>query len=165
MSRIEAEAQREAANILLDLGVSIPMTAPRFFRWFGIKKISVTIKRPCWGTMIRISKKWLSMGIDTRDIKSNKIEDDFLLMQTHGKAVATIVSYGILRGYFSGLFAPLLGRILLWRVDPVFLVEAAYRLTTLSRVEDFTNTIRLIATMDMTKNLSPIEKGSQTATM
>jgi hypothetical protein len=160
MDSKEREAQREAANILLDLGVSIPMTAPRLFRWFGKKQIRLTVKRPCWGTMVRISRRWLSMGIEAGKIKNNTLEDDFSLMQAHAGTVATIVSYGILRGRFEGLFAPLLGRILLWRVPPVFLVEAAYKLVTLSRVEDFTSTIRLIATLDMTRSLSPKEKGS-----
>ena len=160
----ELEAQREAANILLDLGVSIPMTAPRLFRWFGKKQIRLTISRPCWGTMVRISRAWLSIGITAETIKSNTLEDDMKLMQQHCKTVARIVAYGSLRGRFAGFFAPVLGSILLWRVHPTILVEAAYKLVTLSRVEDFTNTIRLLATMDVTRMTSPVVKGSQKAT-
>ena len=160
----EQEAQREAANTLLDLGVSIPMTAPRLFRWFGKKQIRLTIRRPYWGTMVRISRTWLSMGITAESIKANTLEDDMKLIQTHGKTVAKIIAYGMLRGRLSGLFAGLLGRILLWRVYPVILVEAAYRLVTLSQVEDFTSTIRLLATMDVTRMTSPVIKGSQKAT-
>jgi len=159
------EAQREAANILLDLGVSIPMTAPRLFRWFGKKQVRLTIRRPCWGTMVRISRAWLSMGITAEDIKSNSLEDDMKLMQQHGKTVARIVAYGSLRGWFSGFFAPVLGYILRWRAHPTILVEAAYKLVTLSRVEDFTNTIKLLGTMDVTRKMSPVVKGSQKATM
>lgn len=154
------EAQREAANILLDLGVSIPMTAPRLFRWFGKKQFRLIIRRPCWGTMVRISRAWLSIGITAETIKSNTLEDDMKLMQQHRKTVARIVAYGSLRGRFSGLFAPVLGSILLWRAHPTILVEAAYKLVTLSRVEDFTNTIRLLATMDVTRMTSPVVKGS-----
>lgn len=160
----ELEAQREAANILLDLGVSIPMTAPRLFRLFGKKQIRLTIRRPCWGTMVRISTVWLSMGVSSETIKKNTLEDDLKLIQQHGRTVTKIVAYGILRGWFSGLFAPILGRILLWKVHPTILVEAAYKLVTLSRVEDFTNTIRLLATMDVTRMMSPQIKGSQKAT-
>ena len=160
----ELEAQREAANILLDLGVSIPMTAPRLFRWFGKKQVRLTIRRPCWGTMVRISRAWLSMGITAETIKANTNQDDLKLILQHGHTVTKIVAYGILRGWFSGLFAGLLGRILIWRVNPVLLVEAAYKLVTLSRVEDFTNTIRLLGTMDVTRMKSPEEKGSQAAT-
>lgn len=160
----ELEAQREAANILLDLGVSIPMTAPRLFRWFGKKQIRLTIRRPCWGTMVRISRAWLSMEITAETIKTNTIEDDLKLMQQHGKTIAKIVAYGSLRGRFSGLFAPILGNILFWRTHPTILVEAAYRLVTLSQVGDFTNTIRLLATMDVTRMTSPVIKGSQKAT-
>ena len=158
------EAQREAANILLDLGVSIPMTAPRLFRWFGKKQFRLIIRRPYWGTMVRISRAWLSIGITAETIKSNTLEDDMKLMQQHRKTVARIVAYGSLRGWFSGFFAPVLGSILLWRAHPTILVEAAYKLVTLSRVEDFTNTIRLLATMDVTRMTSPVVKGSQKAT-
>jgi len=160
----ELEAQREAANILLDHGVSIPMTAPWLFRLLGKKQIRITIRRPCWGTMVRIGEAWLSMGITAEAIKKNSIEDDLKLMQQHGHTVTKIVAYGVLRGWFSGLFAPVLGFILLWRVHPVVLVEAAYKLVTLSRVEDFTTTIRLLATMDVTRMTSPKVKGSQKAT-
>lgn len=160
----ELEAQREAANILLDLGVNIPMTAPRLFRVFGKKQIRLTIKRPCWGTMVRISRAWLTMGVTAEKIKTNTLEDDLTLMRDHGRTICKVVAYGTLRGWFSGLFAGLLGRILLWRVHPTILVEAAYKLVTLSRVEDFTRTIRLIGTMDVTRNLSPKTKGSQAAT-
>jgi hypothetical protein len=156
----ELEAQREAANILLDLGVSIPMTAPRLFRLFGLKRIRLTIRRPYWGTMVRISRAWLSLGITAETVKSNSLEDDMKLMSEHGKTVSKIVAYGILRGQFSGLFAGMLGRILLWRVHPVIMVEAAFKMATLSRVEDFTNTIRLLATMDVTRIMSPDVKGS-----
>jgi len=159
------DAQREAANILLDQGVSIPMTAPWLFRLFGKKQIRLTIRRPYWGTMVRVSRAWLSIGVDSKTIAKNTLEDDLLLIQAHGKTVATIVAYGFLRGWFSGLFAPLLGRYLLWRASPIILVESAFRLVTLSRVEDFTNTIRLIGTMNVTRSLSPQVKGSQAATM
>ena len=156
----ELEAQREAANILLDLGVSIPMTAPRLFRWFGKKQIRLTIRRPYWGTMVRISREWLSMGLTAEELRNNLLEDDLKLIKIHGKTVATIVAYGALRGPVSELFAPLLGRLLLWKVHPVLLVEAAFKLVTLSRVEDFTSTIRLLATMDVTRRMSPQGKGS-----
>jgi len=160
----DLDSQREVANILLDLGVTIPMTAPRLFRWFGKKQVRLTIRRPYWGTMVRISRSWLSIGISAETIKTNTLEDDMKLMQQHGKTVARIVAYGSLRGWLSGLFAPVLGRILLWRVHPSILVEAAFKLVTLSRVEDFTNTIRLLATMDVTRKMSPEVKGSQEAT-
>lgn len=156
----EFEAQREAANILLDLGVSIPMTAPRLFRWFGKKQFRLTIRRPYWGTMVRISREWLSMGITAAELKNNRLEDDLKLIQQHGKTVAKIVAYGALRGPVAGLFAPILGWLLLWKVHPVLLVEAAFKLVTLSCVEDFTNTIRLLATMDVTRMTSPQGKGS-----
>lgn len=149
------QAQREAASILLDQGVSIPMTAPWLFRLFGKKQIRLTIRRPYWGTMVRISAAWLSIGITSEAVKTNTVEDDLMLINEHGKTVATIVAYGTLRGWFAGLFAPVLGWFLLWRTSPIVLVEAAYKLVTLSRVEDFTNTIRLIGTMDVTRNLSP----------
>jgi len=160
----ELEAQREAANILLDLGVSIPMTAPRLFRLLGKKQIRLTIKRPCWGTMVRISKVWLEMGVSAEKIKANTIEEDLILMRDHGRQVCKVVAYGILRGWLSGKFAGLLAWILLWRVNSTILVEAAYKMVTATRVEDFINTIRLIGTMDVTRNLSPKTKGSQAAT-
>ena len=152
--------QGEVSNILLDQGVNIPMIAPLLFRIVGKKTIELTIRRPYWGTMVRISKLWLSMGVKAKDIATNTLEDDLLLIQDHGLKVATIVALGFLRGRFMGRFAPMLGRWLLWRVSPILLTEAAYRLVTLSRVEDFTNTIRLIGTMNVTRSLSPEAKGS-----
>lgn len=160
----ELDAQREAANILLDLGVSIPMTAPRLFRLFGKKQFRLTIRRPYWGTMVRISKAWLSIGINAEEVKGNSIEDDMKLMTQHGKIIARIVALGSLRGWFAGWFAPHLGWFLLWRAHPTILVEAAYKLATLSRVEDFTATIRLLGTMNVTRMTSPTVKGSHEAT-
>ena len=164
MYHTDIEAQREAANILLDLGVSIPMTAPRLFRLLGKKQVRLTIKRPCWGTMVRISRCWLSIGVSSEKINANTLEEDLTLIRDHGKTVCKVVAFGVLRGWFSGLFAGILARYLLWKVHPTILVEAAYKMVTLSRVEDFINTIRLIGTMDVTNSLSPKEKGSQEAT-
>lgn len=100
------------------------------------------------------------MGITAETIKNNRLEDDLIIMRDHGKDVSKIVAYGILRGWFSGMFAGMLGRVFLWKVHPFILVEAAYKLVTLSRVEDFMSTIRSIGTMNVMRNLSPEVKGS-----
>ena len=153
-------AQRDAADVLLDLGVSIPVRAPRLLRWLGKREMRLTIRRPYYGTMVRISKAWLSMGVTAESISRNSLEDDLKLIGEHGRTVANIVALGILRGKFSGHFAGLLARWLMWHMHPSLMVESAYRLVTLSKVEDFTTTIRLLGAMNVTRNLSPGREGS-----
>jgi hypothetical protein len=159
MEAIDFDIQKQASEILLDIGVSIPMPAPMLFKFFGKKEIRVTVKRPPWGTLMRISRLWLSMQIDTDIVKKNTNEQDLALMEQHGKTVAKIVAMGIVRGYFTGRLASVVAWFLLWKTPPVFLMEAAFKLVTLSRVQDFRNTTILLSTLLMTKKMGQM-KGS-----
>jgi hypothetical protein len=160
MEAIDFDIQKQASEILLDIGVSIPMPAPMLLRVFGKKEIRIVIRRPCWGTLMRISRLWLSMEVDTETVKMNTNEQDLELMEKHGKTVAKIVAMGIVRGYYTGRLAPIVAWFLLWKVNPIFLIEAAFKLVTLSRVSDFRNTTILLSAMLMTKKMGLAVKGS-----
>lgn len=157
MEAIDFDIQKQASEILLDIGVSIPMPAPMLFRIFGKREIRVVIKRPYWGTLLRISRLWLSMQIDTEKVRKNTNEQDIALLEEHGHTVAQIVALGILRGYYAGRLAPALAWLLLWKTPPVFLVEAAFKLITLSRIQDFRNTTIFLSSMLMTRQMGQVE--------
>ena len=155
-----------AAETILERGIRVNVPSPRFFKLFGKKEVGLVIKQPYLGTLMHMSRLCLKAGFNLDDVDEGKVDAAFGLMEKHGRTVAKIVAVIILNSKFKiRLFSNILSYWLLWKMKPRKLVEMVILLITLSGVQDFTTSIRLIRRMKTTtpKNLSPMEQGSQQA--
>lgn len=148
--------QEQFNKTILDLGVSIPLRPV-----FGYTP-RVVMKTPYAGTLLRISKLYLSMGIEKKSLENMSYEDKMLLHAKHGTKIAQMVAFAIIRGFIPGLlFVPMFSLILLWRMKPDMLHEAWYQLLTLLDTESFPNIIRSANRINLMKpRLSQQKKGS-----
>ena len=132
----------EASEALLDIGVSIPL-----FQWkipFRKKPVSLRLvmRRPKFGTQIRIARKFLSMGVTYEQMQNFTKDEQLEFIAQYGKTVAQMVALTICRGKLSGIFAPLLAWLLLWLVDDTFLLLANLHFIPLIGTQHFTNIIK-----------------------
>ena len=151
----------KASNLILDLGVSIPLRPLRFLN-FKKKPGMIVIRHPYGGGLIRMCKQYLEIGVTHEELKAYTPDDNIAFIAKHGKAVSRIVAGAIVRGYFT---YPLFGRLvawwLRWRVHPVFLSEAMFQLFENVDTRSFTNIINLAEKMNLTMpRLSQERKGS-----
>lgn len=149
--------QEQFNKSILDLGVSIPLRPI-----FGYTP-RLTMKAPYAGALLRISRLYLSMGIEKKSLENMTYEQVMEMHVRHGKSIAQMVAYAIARGYWSGiLIAPLLTYILLWRMKPAMLHEAWYQLLSMLDTKSF---IRIIRSADQINLMKPrlsqhLKKGS-----
>lgn len=157
-----SEVEIRAADTLLERGVRASMRAPLLLRMLGKKEVSLTFRQPTMGVLISISREYLRMGVDVEQLEGGSVEEAHRLMAKHGRGVARIAAMGWL-GTRTGirLFTGVVARRMLWRLSPQQLRDILLLLVTLSGVQDFTNTIRLLRAMNMMspKNLSREEDG------
>lgn len=144
----------------MERGVRVPVRAPLLLRVFGKKTVPMVIKQPSMGVLIYISRAYLKMGIDVEQLEGGSVEEAHRLLAQNGRSVARIAAIGWLRTRTRiRLFSGLVARWLLWRLSPQQLRDVLLVLVTLSGVNDFTNTIRLLRAMNMmSPKLSPEEE-------
>jgi hypothetical protein len=150
-----SEVEIRTVDTILDKGVRVPVPAPFFLRWVGIRSINVVVRRPTCGNMLRISKRYLKLNIAT---ESDDWRDWMTIYSRAAKPAARIVALGMIRGRTTGyLFARPLGWWLFWHTDSKQLAEIAALLVSLSGVQDFMNTITFLRAMKTTepRNVSP----------
>lgn len=149
-----------ASELLLDLGVSVPVRPLRFL--FSKKRRSVTIRTPGAGGIIRIANKYLKIGVTYDEMKAMDFDDRLRFISDHGKEVSELVAYAIVRGFILGrLFNKAVAWWLRWRVHPAYLNEAMIQLLTNLDITSFFDTIRSAQAMNlMTRRLSHSGNGS-----
>jgi hypothetical protein len=141
----------KASQLLLDLGVSIPL---RPLRFLDLKKEprKITVRHPYLGGLIRMNKQFLEIGVTHEEMKNYGIDQNISFIAKHGKMVSYIVAGAIVRGYFSYmLFGRLVAWWLRWRVHPVFLSEAIFQLNENANISPFKNTIKLAQSLNLMK--------------
>jgi hypothetical protein len=146
----------KASQLILDLGVAIPLRPLRFLNIKKAGRKSIVIRRPYMGGLIRMSEQLMRIGVSHEDMKKFTADANIDFMAKHGKAVSRIVAGAIVRGYLSyKFFSPFVAWWLRWRVHPVFLAEAMFQLVENMDISPFANTIRLAQAMNlMTPRLS-----------
>jgi hypothetical protein len=141
----------KASDLILDLGVSIPLRPLRFLD-FKKELRKITVRRPYTGGLIRMSKQFLEIGVTHEEMKDYSIDQNISFMAKHGKAVSRLVAGAIARGYFSYLlFGRLVAWWLRWRVHPVFLSEAMFQLMENADIRPFKNIIKLVQAINLMK--------------
>lgn len=95
------QIEREGAEALLDIGVSVPLKSLRLpFRKRRVE-IRVTMKRPTLGGQIRIAREWLKMGVTSEAMWKMSKEEEMRFIAEKGKGVSRMIALTICRGWWS----------------------------------------------------------------
>ncbi len=143
-------AEKKAANILMQRGVAVPVAAPLFFRLFGKKKLELLVKAPSVKTSLKVAEKYLSLGIENTGEMA--LPEAYELMKLHGKTISQIVAMCISPTWYRPLAWLLRRRLTHQEQNYLFTLIVLY-----GGVEDFINTIRSIEATRITKpmNIDP----------
>lgn len=133
----------EAAEALLDIGVSLPFFKIPFTR----KVVRLTMGRPCLGGQIRLVRLYLQTGITYEEMLEFTKHEELVYMARHGKKVSKMVALTICRGAFATwLLSDLLAWLLRWFVDDRYLRAANMQFLRLLGTKSFMSIIRSIST-------------------
>ena len=151
--------QIEAADALLDVGISLP-----FFKIPFIKKtVRLTMRRPCLGTQIRITKLYLEMGVSYEDMEAfSTVDEELTFIAKHGVTVSRMLALAVCRGAVSGwLFSRPLAFLMRCLCDDRFLFGSSMQLLSLLKTKSFSIIINSAEMMNPMKlSLSQKRKGS-----
>ncbi len=154
--------EKEAAEALLDIGVSVPLSLIRIpFRKKPVK-IRVTMKRPTLGAVMRIARIYLGIGVTAERMRGFSKEEQMAFIADHGKEVCMMISLSVCRGWISrNLFARLLAWYMRWHVGYRYLMAAVLDFILLLGTENFTPIIASIERINPLKpRMSQKRKGS-----
>ncbi|TZF81819.1 hypothetical protein FW774_17335 [Pedobacter sp. BS3] len=146
------ETEIKAAETLLNQGQPIPIGAPWLFRLFGKKHLIVRVKQPSAGTMLRVTRLRLSMGV-TDDFLANITVDDALKLQVkHTGTVSKMTALLLLGGKKRGwLFGRLLAKYLQEAMPFNAMLHIMQVVVLGGGIADFIDFIRLTRTMRLTE--------------
>lgn len=143
----------EAAEALLDIGVSVPL---KTFRLLFCKKrfmFRLTMKRPCLWNMIKIASLYLEMNITHNQMKDFTKDEEMAFIALHGKRVSQMVALTFCR---DGIFSSFLYKPLAWflrrTVQDIFLQGAFMHFVSLMGAKSF---IRIINSVEIANPMQP----------
>lgn len=111
----------EAAEALLDVGISLPLFRIRM-PWGKGWTWRVVMRRPCLGSQMRIARQFLKLGITSQQVERFTDDQERAFFVEHLRELSMMVAFAVCRSYLSGLIlAP--GRSL---ADPM---ESASRIS------------------------------------
>lgn len=135
--------EKEAAEALLDDGVSVPFKEIRIPFTGRRIKLRMTMRRPCLGSQIRIAKYYLSLGATYEQMKAFTLEEEMAFVARHGATISRMIALTVCRGAVSGrLLAPVVAYFIRWFVPDVFIQGANMEFLTLLGTRNFMNIIR-----------------------
>lgn len=148
-----------SSEILLDMGVSLPL---RPLRLFGGRAGRITMRRPPLGLLVAMSRYYLRMGVRAEELKGYTTEQWAAFIARHGRDCAAMVACTLCGGWLGyRLLHPILTRYLLWRVHPAVLGDAMLLLLESLDTGPFVITISSAQAMSpMRPRLSQEKKGS-----
>lgn len=162
---LERIIEREAAEALLDRGVSIPLLSFSL-PWSKKKRsIRVTMLRPTLAGQMKIASEYLSLGVTSEEIWGFTKEQEMAFIAEHGKPLSMMIAYCICRSYWSrhlgvGLMAWLVRNFMPHK----YMIEAVKTFVLLMGTEAFMPIIRSAEKINPTsRRLSHEKKGSQRA--
>lgn len=149
---MEQTEQLKASALLLDMGVAIPVR-PFKYLYRKRKPMSVVMRTPGLGNLMRIANLHLRIGVTYAEMKEYTFEQNMQFIAEHGVAVSRIVAYAVVRGKLRGrLFNGLVAWWLRWRVHPMFLQEAMFQFLTMLDPKSFQT---IISSAEMTNPMKP----------
>ncbi len=156
------EVQKEAADALLDVGVSVPLKEWRLPFLRKPLRLRVTLRRPRMNGAIRLMRICLDIGVTSREMESYTPEENMRFMVDHGVEVSLMLAYTIARDPVSRRVLP---KVIAWLlrelVEERYLIGAYRTFYRLMGTDRFTNIIRSAERMNPMKlRLSQSGKGS-----
>ncbi len=156
--RIIKEIQREGAEALLNVGVSLPLWDLKI----PLKKeplhLRVTLKRPTMAGQIEIAREWLSVGMTKKEFEDLDYDGQMKFMANHGDVLSRMIAHTV-----SNKWIPI--RVMAWLIRHCMKWEyqkgAFEKFVSLMGTAPFTNIIRSADAMNPMKlRLSQRKKGS-----
>jgi len=130
--------EQEAADALLDVGISLPLLRVRLPFCRRAWTMRVTMRRPCLGNQIRIARHYLALGVTTERIERFTRDEEQAFLVRHGRRLSLMLALTICRGYLSGLLlAPIVAWLIRWKVPRQYQLEAQRRFRELHGTRDF----------------------------
>jgi len=143
--------EANASELLLDLGVSVPVRPLRFLSRKR-KPGRIVLRRPYTGTLIRLIREYREIGVTYEEMKAYNYDQMLDFVADHGKQISEVIACTIVRGYLSyKLFHKIVAWWLRWRVHPSFMSEVMIQLMMMIDTSPFTNTIRSVEKMNLLK--------------
>jgi hypothetical protein len=135
----------------LQRGVKFKIAAPWYLRWLR-KTLTLTLRSPYQGTLMRASAYYLSTGLKEHQLEDITVEQSLALMNVHGKALTMAVATAVLNGYWKGkLFTKILARYLRWNLTAQQISALVTALLIHGGTSDFMNTTRSVRMLRATK--------------
>ena len=148
--------EERAANIILERGVNVPVTAPLFLRLFGKKKINLVVKALSIYSLKRVSIHYLKMQLkSTEDLT---IAEGFEIIQLHDKAVSKIIAESILNSRWLKFLVPFVAYQLRGGLQAKELFYLFQLVIVYGGIQDFINTIRLTEATRITAPMNLSQK-------
>lgn len=156
------QIQREAADALLNAGISVPLK--EFHLPFKKKpvRLRITLKRPYMSGQIRIARTYLSMNVKAADMENFTKEQEMAFLVEHGVAISRIIAYTICVGFISQrLFVGLVAWFIRHFVEHRYMMLVFKTFTRLMGSRPFTTIIRSAEMANpLKRRLSHMGKGS-----
>lgn len=143
----------EAAEVLLDIGISFPLVGWRIPFTQRTLSLRCTMRRPTLGARIRIAREYLSMSVREEEMKQWNKEEQMAFMAEQGKAVSRVVSYALVQNKLLLWTIPLVAWWLRWCCDERLLSLVFLQFIRCLGTQDFMN---IIASVERTNPLLPM---------
>lgn len=156
------EIQREAAEALLDHGVSVPLKDIRLPFTKRKLRLRMTVKRPRLAGQIECARLYLTIGKTADEIEDMPKMEQMRMIAGHGATLSLILANMVCQGYVSRhLFKRTVAWIIRNFVDYEYQLAAARTFESLMGTDPFIPIIRLAErTNPMKPRLSREKKGS-----
>ncbi|WP_289299972.1 hypothetical protein [Xylanibacter muris] len=153
--------QAEAAEALLDRGISVPLKAFRLpFRRRPVV-LRVTMRRPCLAGQIEFARIYLSMGVTSEELSVSGKEEQMRFLASHGAKISRMIACTLCVGPVRERFMRPVAWFLRHCVEPRYLLGAALRFAQLMGTGPFIPIIRLAErTNPLVPRLSRLAEGS-----
>ena len=141
----------EAAEALMDVGVSVPLKAfriPLTRRWLIFR---LTMRRPTLDNLIRIAALYLQMDTSYERMKGFTKEEQMAFIAQHGKRISLIIALTIFRDGISSPFSPLLAWFIRKMVSDHHLKGVFSVFISLMGTQNFIDIIRSVETVNPMK--------------
>lgn len=147
----ETDISATVKNALNGGGIKVRSIAPSLLRIFGKRFITMTVKQPSGGTLIRIAKYWNKTGADLNTVSSISDQAALLYFQRHGYDMSKALAAAILNSWLLGLFFTRpLAAFIRSHVKPEPIIKTLELVLLYGGIDDFLHMARLIRSTKLT---------------
>lgn len=127
------------------------MRAPFLLRWLGKRTVSITVRSPLTGTLLKVSQHYLDTGISIEQLQEISFEEALGIMAAHGRSICLAVATAWLNGYWKiRFFAKPLAWYMRWHCSPQEISTIATMILLYGGTSDFMNTTRSVRQLKIT---------------